>query len=191
MIVVEGPDGSGKTTLIRHLTQLLEVELVPKAVSSEMNAEVPLPDYIKDQLSRGFGPRLYDRFALISGPIYGPLFGMKPPNDIFMDLFQASKWQAKMSQVNPLVIYCLPHHRVVEHNLVNSDETTNFDQVVTFMKAYWCYFMKVASDRATVDRNIYVYDYENDQPYTVARWIIEMFEAMGFPAPVLRKESSI
>lgn len=191
MIVVEGPDGSGKTTLIKRLVQLIALECVPKAVSSEMNAEVDLSVYIEKQLNRGFGPRLYDRFALISGPIYGPLFGMRPPNDIFQDFGQLASWLSRFYAIEPLVIYCLPHHERVAANLWASEDFTNRDQVENFMQAYWSYKMKVADMMNNSDRHAFIYDYEHNSIFDVIAWVNDSCDMIGWPRPETKKENFI
>ena len=69
MIVVEGPDGSGKTTLVKRIMDSKlgsELELMPRAVSKDAKSLTKIDDYIEEELGKGFGMRLYDRFALIS-----------------------------------------------------------------------------------------------------------------------------
>ncbi|MCA1807247.1 MAG: ATP-binding protein [Actinobacteria bacterium] len=53
MIVVEGPDGAGKTTLIRDLSALLNIPVAPRVVSQETKAMVDLRQWTEDNVSRG------------------------------------------------------------------------------------------------------------------------------------------
>ena len=64
MILVEGPDGAGKSTLVERLERDWGITREPRAVSKEAKALTPLGPYIEEELSKGFGMRLYDRFAL-------------------------------------------------------------------------------------------------------------------------------
>lgn len=173
MIVVEGPDGSGKTQLVRSLQLMTGFPLMAKAVSSEMKATVDVPGYIETHLAMGFGKRLYDRFALISGPIYGPLCGMRPPNHIFADEIQSYIWKGRFyNRVKPLLIYCLPPADIVRAN-VFSQQTEN--SVVTEMgvweQAYWAYRMKIDEDLLINHDNVYRYDYTQDEPHGPYNWL--------------------
>lgn len=116
MIIVEGPDGAGKTTLIERLEGQLGITREPRAVSSEAKSLVPIGHYIEDELRKGFGMRLYDRFALISSPMYMPL-----PNRTFRDEMLNQDWLmahwVKMTRIDPLIILCLPPMADVVRNV--------------------------------------------------------------------------
>lgn len=173
MIIVEGPDGSGKTSLVRSLQGMTGFPLTTKAVSSEMKANVDLPIYIEAQLAQGFGKRLYDRFALISGPIYGPICGMRPPNDIFTDEVQSFIWQGRLyNRVKPLIIYCLPPPDVVRIN-VEDPATENSVAAPVWEQAYWSYRMKIDQDTNFYPDRIYRYDYTQDDPHGPYNWLAQ------------------
>lgn len=84
MIIVEGCDGAGKSTLIDALTRTFfpNLKLGPKAstslggVSHHREPEA-LSQWVDAEMAHwsdpGYGPRLYDRHPLISEPIYGPV----------------------------------------------------------------------------------------------------------------------
>lgn len=122
MIIVEGPDGAGKTTLVAELEERLLIDREPRAVSSDAKALRPLGDYITEELAKGFGPRLYDRFALISSPMYASL-----PNSTFtgpmLDRIWLTEQMRKFYLVDPAIIICLPPYEVVKAN-VDKDEAS-------------------------------------------------------------------
>lgn len=121
MLIVEGPDGAGKTNLVnRLLTMFDDLELMPKAVSSEAKSLVPIDDYIEAELDKGFGLRLYDRFALISAPQYITL-----PNRTFRGRMTDGPWLASMYnkfwKLDPVIIFCMPPLEEVLKNVMNED----------------------------------------------------------------------
>ena len=70
MIIVEGPDGAGKTTLVEQLERDWGLTRERKQTSAQAVSLMPPGAWIEEQLDMGFGMRLYDRFALISSPLY-------------------------------------------------------------------------------------------------------------------------
>jgi len=122
MIIVEGPDGAGKTTLIERIEADWGLSREPRAVTSAAESIVPIGDYIDTQLNLGFGWRLYDRFALISSPMY-----MMLPNRTFREEMLDFTWlqaqYVKMSKVDPVIIYCLPPLEEVKKNLSQDDNS--------------------------------------------------------------------
>lgn len=171
MIVVEGPDGSGKTQLVKSLQLMTGFPLTPKAVSPDQKAYVDMPNYIETHLAMGFGKRLYDRFTLISGPIYGPLHGMRPPNDIYMDEIQGYIWKGRFyNRVKPLIIYCLPPVDVVKAN-VEREDTDNSVVSEVWEQAYWAYRMKLDEDLLLAADRVYRYDYTQDEPHGPYNWL--------------------
>lgn len=106
MIIVEGPDGSGKSSLAEKLCVELKIPIAPKAVSGSMRIMTPLPKYIDDSLA-GFRRIIYDRHALISGPIYTCAM-RKKVQEAFDDFGQMSSWYNRFRAIGPLTIICLP-----------------------------------------------------------------------------------
>lgn len=157
MIILEGPDGAGKTTLMEQIRIDWAGEFIvqPRAVTSDAVSMRPIGEYIEAELSKGFGPRVYDRFALISSPMYLPL-----PNPTFVEPMTNVDWLTaqyyKMGRIDPAVIYCLPPLEVVRKNVL-SDLTSEvmwpyIDQV------YYNYVAFISRNWSTSHM---VYDYTN------------------------------
>lgn len=122
MIILEGPDGGGKTRLAARLVEALpELQLMPKAVGHDQQVKVDLKLWVDQALSLGFGPYLYDRFALLSEPIYGPIF-RSDIRDEFTDQFWVMRSWERLRVIQPIVIYCLPPARVVAENVANDPD---------------------------------------------------------------------
>ena len=122
MIIIEGPDGAGKTTLIERIEADWAMSREPRAVSSAAESIVPLGQWIEDELSKGFGWRLYDRFALVSAPQY-----MMLPSRTFREQMLDFTWlqaqYVKFAKIEPVIIYCLPPLETVVANVLAEDNS--------------------------------------------------------------------
>src|SRR5215211_3588455 len=103
LIIVEGPDGSGKTTLIEKLASEFNFPVMPRVVNKDTEAMVDLVKWTEEDLTKGFGPRIYDRHRLISEPIYGSVVRheMQPGFD---DIHWLHAMQANLRAIRPVVI---------------------------------------------------------------------------------------
>lgn len=176
MIIVEGPDGSGKTSFVRSLKNMTGLQLATKAVSSEMKAQVHIEDYIERSISLSLTHLIYDRFALISGPIYGPFFGMKPPNICFKDPVKFHTWLQRFRLARPLIIYCLPPWDVVAENLQKTFQPQGVGMEV-WEGIYWAYWAKAHQDFSDPGYDTYIYDYTTDSLHLVVNWVRHMIGA--------------
>jgi len=123
MLIVEGPDGAGKTTLVSSLCTHLELEVRPRSSTSDHGPVGDIGDWIDRDFTTNTHVGIYDRHPLISETIYGPLIrasqsdllGMGPVEDLFEMLYSTS----------PLVIiYCLPPVAAVRVNVGQTHEGT-------------------------------------------------------------------
>jgi hypothetical protein len=117
LIIIEGPDGGGKTSLAARLNEEWHIPLQKRVVSHEAEALVPVDRYISDELQKGFGWRLYDRFGLISSPCYAMLPNRTFSGDMFDYMWLRGAY-TMMDQLNPVVIYCIPPMEVVKANVM-------------------------------------------------------------------------
>ena len=162
MIVVEGPDGAGKTKMAERLSMALGVQIEPKAVNNEAQATVDMGEWIDHAISQGFGLRLYDRFSLISELVYSPAMDneWKPPHQHRGWL---SNMLARFYGLEPFIIYCMPAWDIVWKN-VQKDETSKVVQNEKVMRrVYKLYEARIAVDLAISQGTIRVWDYEHDE----------------------------
>lgn len=160
VLIVEGPDGSGKTTLVHKLIQEFDISQAPRASDSVEGPVKNLTKWVDDDLLHwGFSPiRIYDRYPLISEPIYGPLIRGSVP-DRFTDKWMRSRMNSFRSM--SLVIWCIPPFKVVDKNVSESDNQMR--GVQEDIDAIWHMY---AVQAHTWSGNGVIYDYtqENTRP---------------------------
>lgn len=159
MIVVEGPDGAGKTTLIEHLSRFLDIRVAPRVVSKEAEAMVDLKRWVENNVRLGWQETIFDRHRLISEPIYGAAMrtkfepGFNDPQWFYEALF-------RFYRAEPLVIYCLPPYEIVWENIMGDNDNAVFHQQGGLVKQIWsAYLNKAMTDQVLRTRNTWVYDY--------------------------------
>ena len=123
IVVVEGPDNSGKSTLVSHLASKLGVHYVPgegPAISEqEINKRV--------ERYHGMDNVVFDRHPCVSQAIYNNFRkdGFKVDFDLTIEFYRR----------NPLIIYCrgqdtLQGHRVKEHDRRTDAEGVSHENLV-------------------------------------------------------------
>lgn len=169
MIIIEGPDGAGKTTLITHLSERLGLPIAPKVVDQDTNAMVDLRQWVDRNLKRRFHPCLYDRHRLLSEPIYSTCLPGRKFDETFWDFDWQSQAQYDLMNIRPIVVYCLPALNIVRMNVEWGDENQvvrpHIDQIYRAYQAQ--YHMLAARDIGNVSR----YDYTDSRAENKALWI--------------------
>jgi hypothetical protein len=156
VIIVEGPDGGGKTTLLKGLEEATSMPVAPRAVNSDGRGLTDLREYVLEHLRQPWRPLLLDRFALISGPIYGAHTGMASPNTPFADAEFLQYAEALLASVRPIIIYCLPPLETVLQNLEHDSESQGVveDHITAI---YYQYVARFARDSAAGMAMLYDY----------------------------------
>lgn len=167
MIIVEGPDGSGKSTLVTTLAQKLRLPVATKVVGSDTQPLVDLVKWTEDNVARGFQPTIFDRHRLISEPIYGPI--LKPRQDpTFCDMGWMSQQLWLFYGCKPVIIYCLPDIREVRAN-VYREETDNEVVQSRIAAIYAAYVNRAALDATRgVGR---LYNYKTTKIDDIVGWV--------------------
>jgi hypothetical protein len=136
-VIVEGPDGAGKTTLIGKLAaDWPRMTIADRAVQSD-GSRIPKLDQwvIESANSAAARPKsIHDRHAIISEPIYGTLVRHKLPG-----MFAQPWWVNVMMQrmaMHALLILCLPPLSHVREN-VKGNEGDQMSGVVDNIDAVW------------------------------------------------------
>lgn len=162
MIIFEGPDGSGKTTLINEFREQFDIPIAPRVVGKNTEAMLDLRDWVDNNLEEGFQRVIFDRYRLISESIYGPII-----RDIQHEGFDDREWLmgrlVKFYNIHPIIIYCLPPLQAVIDN-VTDDEDNQMVQP-RIRSIYNAYVSRATLDFIMCPAPVFIYDYT--QPFPV------------------------
>lgn len=169
MLIVEGPDGAGKTTLIEAIQEYFgDIEVAPRVVSKDAEAMVDLQRWVDKNLDEGFQYKLFDRHRLISEPIYGPALGRSANG--FNDLtWVGPRINTFYREVKPVIIYCLPDKGTVMRNII--DDPDNETIAPHISSIYDAYVNKAAVDLEMHDRTL-VWNYEHSMQKDGLPWFM-------------------
>lgn len=163
MIVVEGPDGAGKTTFIEQLNAVLNLPIAPRVVSKDAEAMVDLQDWVHQNVKGGFQALIFDRHRLISEPIYGPAL-----RDELEPGFSDLSWFYAMLEafyaIKPIIIYCLPPFQQVWNNVMSEEENRIFHQNGAALRQIWSGYLNKACTDFALRHDTFIYDYTADDP---------------------------
>jgi hypothetical protein len=116
VIIVEGPDGGGKSTLVQTLSQELNFPVAERVVGSDTKPLTDIVKWTENNVSQGFQLVIFDRHRLISEPIYSPFRDGEPPAS-FLDISWLGDMMWRFYQCKPIIIYALPPLEVVRANV--------------------------------------------------------------------------
>lgn len=161
MIIVEGPDGAGKTTLIKALLERWPfLQLAPRVVSKDAEAMVDLPAWVENNLDHwGEKPMLFDRHRLISETIYGPVLRGSAEQG-FDNVVQMMLWMRAFYLCQPIIIYCLPPLEVVKTNIWDDPDNAVVEGKMEAI--YQMYCTRAAIDEEATPARVFIYDYTSD-----------------------------
>lgn len=169
MIICEGPDGAGKTTLIQQLSTELDLPVAPRVVSKDTEVMVDIGKWVEENLNAGFQHKIFDRHRLISESIYAPIMD-RESDASFSQLNWLTRMMYQFYSIRPVIIYCLPPSEVVWDNVESDpDNRAIRDYIPSLYQAY--------VSRAAIDLNrpnTFLYDYTArtvDEDY---RWMLGM-----------------
>lgn len=142
MVIVEGPDGSGKTRLILRLMESFNLPVEPRAVDSDQQMLVDIPTWVDGHMNGWPRRALYDRFALISGPIYAPVMSTMHEQSYLQDDLWMTDRLEKFRLLKPCIIFCLPPIEEVRYNCSYGQEKQPEKVVDRLDTLYWLYRME-------------------------------------------------
>lgn len=158
MIIVEGPDGAGKTTLVTQIEQDWEINREPRAVSSEAKSLTPIGEWIETELSKGFGMRLYDRFGLISSPCYTMLDNRTMVWPLtWPDWMRAQ--HRRIRKIDPVIIWCLPELNTIRANLKREDNSGG--RILPHIEQIYLSYVAAYGQMSALTSSQMIWDYEH------------------------------
>jgi hypothetical protein len=166
VIILEGPDGSGKTTLAGRIVEEfgMEYRRPPEALLSSTHGPAPdLVDWWRNELRRPGDERkagVYDRTFWISEPIYQAVSARQP----MCTTEEVWRGIADLWAEDPILIFCMTDEAGMIENayaagrprLASIDDDSQKLRAVNFL--YWSAYAiwQQASNR------VYQYDYNRD-----------------------------
>jgi GTPase SAR1 family protein len=119
MIIVEGPDGSGKSTLVKKLKEWNNLVEIDRGDRDKLGTDPKQTDILWFNLAMatwgGNAPRIADRLY-VSELVYGPLWR---DENVFEKQDHTIEYIIRGLQIP--VIFCLPEYDVVRDNVNNSE----------------------------------------------------------------------
>jgi hypothetical protein len=164
-IIVEGMDGTGKTTLIKSLVDRLGMVQHPKASTPLGGPVKDLDDWVDYELLRRKEPGIYDRHPVISEPVYGTIV-----RGVLPGMFNHPGWVRR--SVNRLVrsghavVWCVPPWDEVRANTGDPSQ----HMVGVTANALMLYNTYRVLSRGWWPGDQYVYDYTCMTPENVLTW---------------------
>src|SRR5690606_1150211 len=166
IIIVEGMDGTGKTTLVQQLAYRLKVE--PRKFVGSLG---PSDDYrlvlvkrtkseiseLESSLSKGETvKRLYDRFPLISEAVYGTVLR---GHNCFGGLYYPLR--RRLLALKAVIIYCRPGTDVIQANVQKAPQMSGvLEHFGELLYAYDKLFGELTE--SPVNSYITIYNYTQD-----------------------------
>lgn len=164
MIVVEGVDNTGKTTLAKFLAEQLGFVYMhnPGPPNEQTQPEWVL--FIEDSLL-DVENRVYDRHPIISEAVYGPILRDK-------DTLKGTGYIVRLVELNPIIIYCRPPASVIENTILDREQLEGVaDNLGVLLDVYDDYIAELEN---LSNLEIYFYDYSHPRALEYCmRWVKE------------------
>jgi len=165
-IIIEGPDGAGKTTLAKRVAEHYELEYrrpPAEVLSSTHGPSDGLVDWWDEQLARAptdLATTVYDRCFYISDPIYQQAV---PARELMIDPPTLARGISRLWNLEPYLIFCLPPWSFQLANVMHGDRDrllgVSAEALLKITNQYWAYYELWT--QALYD-NVVKYDYTEE-----------------------------
>ena len=159
-IIIEGPDGGGKTKLAELLSEWFGLEIIRNDMGPEQDLEAWWPDTIQRTM---FMPVIHDRF-FYSELVYGPLLrgSVKAPAELVKEVQEGLRH-------NSLLIYARPERATLELGVRVEDQMKGVQEKFTELVEAYDRLMSV--EQGYYGRRFYSYNWLGMEPQQVVKHV--------------------
>lgn len=156
MIILEGPDGGGKTTLAKHISEHFNLPYMRhEGVSSTHGPDGPaIIEWWDEQISSN-KQAVYDRCFYISEPIYQLA---TPGRPLLAEPLVMIHGIMRLTNFTPLTIFCIPPWEAAIANVGQRDRLEGVDDLA-LQKIHWAYHVSYALWSEALYHNVTHWDY--------------------------------
>lgn len=153
VIIVEGMDNTGKSTLIKRLAKALPKH---RMIISPGPNQADQPQWIRTEIGIArTSATIYDRHPLISEEIYGPrIRGISHLTQHWPHL-----WDMLVRDIYPTVIYCRPPRDEIIKTILEREQ---MEGVVENARTLIDMYDRFISEKVMTTLPVYAYDFTND-----------------------------
>ncbi len=181
MILVEGPDGAGKTTLAKQIAAEFDIEYrrpPAAALSSTDGPSEKLIDWWQGQLEDKT-LRVHDRTMYLSDVIYATVVGDRTPLCSTLEYLQGMN----VLQTSWLTIFCLPDFKTIYDNVEAARKEGRHLKGLDGVKVYnhWYLYQTMAYlwAQGAHPENVYVYNYPIEDGEGIFEWLNDRVDEVG------------
>jgi hypothetical protein len=143
VVIIEGPDGTGKTSLAERIADRYNLEYRrPSVLSSTLGpADASIETWWRQQLRNDDGAGVYDRCFWISEPIFQLAIPHRPL------LVEGAKFAIGLQDLllaRPLIIFCLPEWEKTRPIVMSGREKLEGVDERELEKVHWAYWNSYA-----------------------------------------------
>lgn len=163
-IVVEGADGSGKSNLVRDLVAALGLPIHPRSTPSVGGPPANLDQWVEREFRRPKVQGIYDRHALVSEPIYGPIIRGAMPG-MFNDKTWLETCRGRLAHQS-VFVFCIPPYMNVADNVLDGDLSHHMAGVAEPDNLYAIYqaYAMTAKQFESRKYHVLIHDYTVNAP---------------------------
>ena len=166
MIIVSGPDNSGKTTLVGKLCESLRLNNLPKCQHLPLwEHPVQYSDWIVDTISHGKYNDIVDR-CFIDEVVYGPVMRGK----ICFNAYQAQDCANALVMRKPLIIITNPGVDLITKSYAEREQYPKIHQNIQVLDRYYDVMNEYPFNQCPQ----YIFDYRFDPNYEIVSHIVQM-----------------
>lgn len=166
MIIVEGMDNTGKTTLIKSLVKDLDLTHIKSPGPKDSLASF---SWVIESLKEKRKNIIYDRYFLISERVYGPVLrGEDVFGDYTFDLVSL------MLRKSPLIIYCRPPELTIK-DWGDRDQMAGVKSQYSSLLTRYDWIIELIGEIACNSTLVHKYDYTDGCAYNTVKSVVKTY----------------